>query len=232
MQWLGERIYASECNSRFDCLASWNEGEAFPSLGIGHFIWYQAGQSEVFEEAFPALLKWLREQGAELPTWLAEQSDPNSPWRSRAHFLEETDSARTTELREFLANTQALQVAFIARRLQQQLPSILNASANNSQLLAARFYAVANTAAPHGIYALIDYLHFKGSGSNPAERYNNVGWGLLQVLENMQSDDLPGFVAAAEYVLLRRVQNAPADRNEQRWLQGWHNRVNGYLPLH
>ena len=33
---------------------------------------------------------------------------------------------------------------------------------------------------------------------------------------------------AAKRVLSRRVQNAPAERREQRWLAGWHNRCDGY----
>ena len=46
--WLGERIFANECASKRACLTSWNEGEDFPSLGIGHFIWYKQNQDEIF----------------------------------------------------------------------------------------------------------------------------------------------------------------------------------------
>ncbi len=232
LHWLGERIFASECNSRFECLTSWNEGEAFPSLGIGHFIWYQQGQQEVFEETFPALLDSMQQSGAKLPTWIAQMPEPESPWQTREQFLAETNSSRSTELRQFLAATQALQVAFIVQRLQLlrfDLFTDLNVDTNAE--LEHRFFAVANDTPPYGIYALIDYLHFKGSGLNPAERYADTGWGLLQVLETMQGDDLTSFVAAADEVLARRVHNAPIARNEQRWLNGWHNRIRGYLPL-
>ena len=34
-EWLGERIFANECATQRACLTSWNEGEDFPSLGIG-----------------------------------------------------------------------------------------------------------------------------------------------------------------------------------------------------
>lgn len=232
LRWLGERIFASECNSRFDCLASWNEGEAFPSLGIGHFIWYQQGQQEVFEETFPALLNWMQQSGTILPTWLAEMPEPESPWQTREQFLSETNSTRTTELRQFLADTQALQVAFIVQRLQLlSIELLATQTTDTNPELEQRFFAVANSSPPYGLYALIDYLHFKGSGLNAAERYADTGWGLLQVLEAMQGKDLSNFVAAAEEVLARRVHNAPIARNEQRWLKGWHNRVRGYLPL-
>ena len=42
IKWLGEQIYSNECNANFECLTSWNSGEDFPSLGIGHFIWFRA----------------------------------------------------------------------------------------------------------------------------------------------------------------------------------------------
>jgi hypothetical protein len=56
---------------------------------------------------------------------------------------------------------------------------------------------------------------------------------LLQVLQQMQSTtvSLENFVAAAEVVLRRRVDNAPVERDEQRWLAGWVNRLQTYLPL-
>ena len=37
----------------------WNPGEEFPSLGIGHFIWYPAGVDGPFIESFPRLLAFL-----------------------------------------------------------------------------------------------------------------------------------------------------------------------------
>jgi len=231
LQWLGERVYASECNSRFTCLTSWNEGEAFPSLGIGHFIWYRSGQTEVFEETFPALLNWFHQEGVSLPAWLDGTPAPTSPWLTREQFLAEFDSPLMLELRQFLADTRAQQVAFIANRLPQQLPALLATQSGDArQLLEDRFYTLANGSPPYGIYALIDYLHFKGSGISPAERYRDEGWGLLQVLQSMRSDGLPEFVKAAESMLVRRVTNAPTERNEQRWLNGWTNRVRGYLP--
>jgi hypothetical protein len=48
----------------------------------------------------------------------------------------------------------------------------------------------------------------------------------------MHSDDtsLQAFVAAATAVLQNRVDNAPPERNEGRWLQGWVNRLHSYLP--
>jgi hypothetical protein len=36
------------------------------------------------------------------------------------------------------------------------------------------------------------------------------------------------FAQSAVMVLTRRVQNAPPERGEQRWLPGWINRVRAY----
>ena len=85
---------------------------------------------------------------------------------------------------------------------------------------------------PYGSYALIDYVHFKGTGLTPSERYENQGWGLQQVIEEMESEPttLYSFVQTAKRILSRRVANAPIERNEQRWHAGWHKRVESYLP--
>ena len=52
---IGEQIWQNEGLGRVDYLAVWNQGEAFPSFGIGHFIWYPAGVDGPFLESFPAL---------------------------------------------------------------------------------------------------------------------------------------------------------------------------------
>jgi hypothetical protein len=82
-----------------------------------------------------------------------------------------------------------------------------------------------------GCYALVDYVNFKGEGVLHTERYRNQGWGLLQVLEEMTGSNghpLQEFSASAKAVLVRRVKNAPVERNESRWLPGWIKRVNSY----
>jgi len=37
---IGKKIWQNECACSVDGLTTWNAGEEFPSLGIGHFIWY------------------------------------------------------------------------------------------------------------------------------------------------------------------------------------------------
>ena len=97
--------------------------------------------------------------------------------------------------------------------------------------ITANYDKVATT--PNGIYALIDYVNFKGDGTNPRERYKGQGWGLMWVLMDM-ADVSPGqaaareFAAAAKRCLDLRVKNSPPARGERRWTAGWHNRCNTY----
>lgn len=233
MDWLSDRVFANECNRNFSCLTSWNEGEDFPSLGIGHFIWYQAQQNERFEETFPALLAFYKKHGYELPAWLAVRDNPDSPWQNREQFLADLDSQRMQQLRAFLGSTTELQVLFIVERLHDSTADLFRELEPSLQsAVEDSFYAIANSQTPYGMYALIDYVHFKGTGLATSERYQGEGWGLLQVLLELQGStaNVDGFVTAATRVLERRVANAPSERAEQRWIAGWTNRLQTYLP--
>jgi hypothetical protein len=69
---IGKRIWQNECGGSVEGLTSWNAGENFASLGIGHFIWYPAGVEGPFEESFPKLVAWLTRDGVKLPSWLGD----------------------------------------------------------------------------------------------------------------------------------------------------------------
>ena len=233
MDWLGDRVFANECNRNFSCLTSWNEGEDFPSLGIGHFIWYSSQQNERFEETFPNLLAFYKKHGYELPNWLETLKSPDSPWQNKEQFLADLDSQRMRQLRNFLGSTIELQVLFIVERLHNSRTDLFRSlEPSQRSSVESSFYQVANSQTPYGMYALIDYVHFKGTGIAPSERYQGEGWGLLQVLLELQGSaaNLDDFVTAATRVLERRVSNAPTQRAEQRWITGWTNRLQTYLP--
>jgi len=229
---IGERIFANECAGRVECLASWNEGEDFASMGIGHFIWYPPGRRGPFAESFPALLTFMRHQGVALPISL-DTPRPELPWTSRAEFLAAAQSPEMLELYRFLAHTKPAQALFMARRMERALPRILaQADPDMHGRLQRRFENVSRSG--KGVYALIDYVNFKGEGILASERYHGQGWGLLQVLEEMRDPRSPRvavteFAAAAEHVLTKRVANAPPERHEDRWLAGWLKRVRGYV---
>lgn len=221
---IGKRIWQNECAGTVAGLTSWNSGEDFASVGIGHFIWYPANERGPFEESFPKLAEYLAKNGVSVPKWTRGPC----PWTSRSQFLADADSARMKELRALLASTIALQAKFCAQRLEQALPKMLEAAPKRDrERIRENFQRVA--AQPLGMYALIDYVNFKGEGTNPSERYDGQGWGLLQVLEAMKDGPpLVAFSNAADEVLTRRVANSPKARNEAKWLPGWRNRVKTY----
>ena len=229
---VGKRVWQNECNGTISGLTSWNQGEDFASLGIGHFIWYPKGRRGPFEESFPKLVSFVANRGAKLPTLLlgAGRGQP-CPWNSRAEFLQAQNTGEMNQLRRFLVDTIDLQAEFLVARLEASLPKMLAEAAPADRTnVQQQFERLTKT--PQGCYALIDYVNFKGEGVLHTERYQGQGWGLLQVLEAMQgnsdSDAPDEFARAAKVVLTRRVQNAPPDRHESRWLTGWLRRVNSY----
>ena len=226
-------IFQNECASKDSCLTSWNEGEEFASLRIGHFIWYPAGSEKAFSESFPALIAFMSKRGAVLPEWLAADPNRANPWPSRQSFLTAQNSAAMSGLRQLFVETKSLQAEFMQQRFEQALPRLLSELAPEKQAHVRKQFERLITS-PMGYYALIDYVNFKGEGINPKERYKNHGWGLLQVLEGMQGEGIgmlaiESFAASADQMLTRRVELSPSVRNEQRWLPGWRKRISTYV---
>jgi len=226
-------IFQNECASQDSCLTSWNEGEEFASLGIGHFIWYPAGSNKTFSESFPALMAFMVERGTKLPEWLAADSGRPNPWSDRDSFLAAFHSAALSELRQFLVDTKVVQAQLMQQRFKQALPGLLQGlEVEKEAHVRTQFERV--TSSPMGFYALIDYVNFKGEGINSKERYEAHGWGLLQVLEHMDGSDvgvsaIQAFAASADKMLTRRVELSPPGRNESRWLPGWRKRLATYV---
>ena len=227
---IGEKIFKNEAAGKKENLVYWNEGENFPSLGIGHFIWYKQGEPGIFEESFPQLVEFLKSKNVKLPKIMAENK--YSPWKDRQELinLKTKKNPDIEELTNFLYENKDLQIMFIFKRLESSLEKMLAVS-DDRENVRKQFYRVASS--PNGLYPLIDYVNFKGEGTNPNERYNGQGWGLLQVLENMKGTEtgkaaLTEFSNSAKFVLQRRVNNSDPSKNERKWLQGWFNRCNTY----
>jgi hypothetical protein len=228
---IGKKIWQNECNGTIAGLTSWNVGEDFASLGIGHFIWYPKGRRGPFEESFPKLVSFISKRGAKLPTLLLGTGEKPCPWNSRTEFLRAEHSTEMNQLRRFLTDTIDLQAEFLIARLESALPKMLAEAAPSDRAnVKTQFERLTKT--PQGCYALIDYVNFKGEGVLHTERYQGQGWGLLQVLEAMHGTSDAGavdeFARSAKAVLTRRVQNSPPERHESRWLSGWIRRVNSY----
>jgi hypothetical protein len=226
---IGNKIWKNECGGTLEGLTHWGEGENFPSLGIGHFIWLSKNQEECFQETFPDLLKFIESQGTLIPEWLKKTE--GCPWSSKEEFQKNKDGKEIQSLRQFLVETRNLQAIFMANRLEQSFSNMLNSCSEEDKLrVSPNFYSLVKE--PGGLYALMDYLNFKGEGTSSKEAYQGEGWGLLQVLKNMPPDSkkpLFEFVQSAKAILQRRVENSPPEREEKRWLKGWMNRLETYL---
>jgi len=225
---IGQKIWTNECGRTVDGLTSWNVGEGFASLGIGHFIWYPVGVSGPYDESFPGLVRFCLDRKVAVPAWVRGAKD--CPWATKSEFEAARAGAQMGELRRFLAATVDVQTDYIVARLEAALPKLMASSRPElKDQVRSQFYAVAES--PQGIYALVDYVNFKGEGTKTSERYRGEGWGMLQVLEGMRPG-VRGSAAAVEFgesakrVLTRRVSNAP--RDESRWLAGWKNRCSSY----
>ncbi|MBX9686695.1 MAG: hypothetical protein K2X27_08335 [Candidatus Obscuribacterales bacterium] len=226
---IGKKIWQNESGGLMEGLTAWNKGEEFPSLGIGHFIWMPKNVNTPFGESFPEAMNYLKDHGANLPSWL--NPDKPCPWDTRKEFLNDFNGKELSELRKFLSDTVALQTDYIIDRLQKALPRILDkVDPALQQKVQDRFYKVLNSS-PSGVFALADYLNFKGEGLELVPQYKNHAWGLRQVLEGMKdgADPVKDFSESAKEVLSLRVKNSPPSRNEQQWLKGWHNRVERYV---
>ena len=227
---IGNLIWQNECSKRKDRLVFWNQHEPFPSLGIGHFIWYPEGQKKEYSEQFPTLCNYLKEKKVMLPMWLNSAITKGAPWHTRDAFLK--DTVRTNELKELLTQTIPLQAQFIIDQFNTEWPKILSAVPRKHKKAVQRKYELL-TATPHGMYAVIDYTNFKGTGLNPKERSNGKGWGLMQVLmlmpDNLTQKNAPqSFALTAAQLLTERMQNDGPEYKLARFLHGWMKRLSTY----
>ena len=233
--WIASRIFQNETNGKLEYLAHWNSGEDFPSMGIGHFIWFPEGVDAPFDESFPMMLEYQKAHADEchsIPDWLEGDAVPDAPWSSKQDFDAQLDSDRTASLREWLAGSAPLQAQYIVSSFNARWNALQLEGQDKAALTALLQRLLSDS---RGLFAVIDYYNFKGLGSNPRERYAGEGWGLVQVLSDIVDDaaaDAPGLVEqfsrAAENRLQLRVSNSPPERNEARWMPGWAKRVSEY----
>jgi len=232
---LQKMIFFNECSGRAERMLTWNTDEDFPSFGLGHFIWYPQGKKGPYRDLFPEFLSFLEAQKTEIPAWITALPTREAPWQNREEFLSDLSSERMLALKNFLEQTQGFQTQFIIHRVKGILPRMLAAIPEEKRPeIELKFKEIAD--APNGMFALIDYVNFKGEGILETERSQGQGWGLLQVLEEMRTpekkeDALEEFVKAAKKVLENRVKNAPPEKDCSKRLGGWKTRVKNYLKI-
>lgn len=233
---VGQQVWQNESGRSVAGLTAWNDAEDFPSLGIGHWIWFKAGGHPIFEESFPRLMVFMRERGARLPAWLDKPRIPPCPWPDKAAFMRQFGGPELSGLRRFLADTIPLQTQFLLVRTEMAIPRMLATLPQPDQRrhLLVQLNRVVRSSPD--LYPLIDYVNFKGEGISEKEtRFDpatgrNEGWGTKHLLMEMQGTAegltaLAEFSRAAKYVLDRRIRNHPPSR---RWREGWHKRCDTY----
>ena len=230
-----QMIFMNECSGKEENLLYWSPDEAFPSLGIGHFIWYPENASGLYLESFPAFLGFAEEIGLTLPPWISAMPRRYSPWQTREEFRSDLNSDRVRELRVFLRDTKREQAHYILRRFRLVFPKILDDLVEADRQPVQEKYDLLMMRR-EAAFAMIDYVNFKGEGLRTDAHYEGVGWGLAQVLIEMKIPDDPEkaleeFILAADRVLERRVSHSPRPEVEVKWLPGWKNRLNKYLRI-
>lgn len=231
LKWVGEKIYLNETGGNEHYIVAWNDRENFASLGLGHFIWFPENLNSPFTESFPDLLNYMQDQNVTLPSWLTTRSD--APWSNRNAFIEakSRQDKKLQDLKELLLTSFDHQVRFILQRKQNALPLMLGKLQTKSEKLKIKSLYDQLSSTKLGTYSLIDYVNFKGEGISESERYKGQGWGLLQVLQNINhgEDDLHiEFTKACKKVLKNRVDNSPNKDRERAWLKGWYKRCDTY----
>ncbi len=226
---VGLQIFKNEARAKRELLVHWSVYEDFPSLGIGHNIWFPQGKRKYVDQ-FPVLCAYLQKHGVTLSLWLQQALIAGgAPWSSRQEFLQ--DRERTEELRDLLASTINVQTVFMIERLDKQLPIIIAAAPEHDRGKVKRCIELMRSSLL-GNYALIDYLNFKGAGLGPRNTYVKSG-GLLQVLSNVPDNVdkdtvLQAFTLSAGKILLQRIHSSITGIDRLKYSIAWLKRVSTY----
>jgi hypothetical protein len=229
-QKIGKQIWQNEASGREDLLVYWSEREEFPSLGIGHAIWFPQGLRAPYSQQFPSLCLYLEKHGVTLPKWLKKALKSGAPWRTRTEFMQ--DMVKPAQLRRLLVSTVDLQTQFMIEQLHTSWTQLLKeAPAAKKAAMVRNFNLLQSTVLGH--YALVDYFNFKGGGVNAKEVCNGCRWGLLQVLAGMpdkldEKSACRAFAVSAAKVLVERVEGAAPAYTHLEALPGWIKRVSTY----
>src|SRR3569833_2713490 len=111
----------------------------------------------------------MRQRHVRLPAWLDKPQIPANRWTSRADFKKNFNSPEMRELRQFLLNTVAEQTQFLVARAQGAMDKILKnlfVEAECAHII-AQISRIARGS--KDLYPQIDYINFKGEGTNPVE---------------------------------------------------------------
>lgn len=234
---VANKVWKNETGGDLDYLIFWSENEPFLSLGLAHFLWYGEENKNRYQEMFPKLVEYFSRNNVRLPIWLDTKT--TCPWKNRDEFLKAKadNTPKYQDLYNLLVRTMPIQVDFIVERMQKSLPVMLASLEDEAvrQQVTLAFervlYLPDGRLSTWGVYAIVDYVNFKGEGTSPKERYQGKGWGLMQVLQEMDikaENPQKAFANAAKKVLAERIRISPPERNETQWQKGWFSRIDSY----
>lgn len=219
----------------------WNTKESFPSLGMGHYIWYPIGKRGPFEESFPQFIKFAKQKNPNLqfPDLLnvdANGNIPPAPWATKSAFVSAKEGGQLDPLIQFLQreDIKQLQLDFQMEKLKEFSSSI--SDPKEKQLLSEL------KSTPNGLALLIHYRIFKGDGMTTSERYTHQGkthgWGLKQVIEEASKSAQNGSALekvkdSALKLLTNRAKydrtTLNVDENTRlNYIQSWTSAIRGY----
>ncbi len=225
--WIVNRVWQNETGANRENYIFWNPEEAFPSLGIGHFIWYPNGVKLDFPDVFPQFVQYVQLKRASA---VVPEVQGSCPWQSRAEFLNAKGGTVYSKIMAFLDQVVDLQKMYIVHAWQKGMSQVLTVSQRVSFV---RNQILRLSQTQLGLYAMVDYVNFKGDGLSHS-------WGIMQVLEEMVEDqrmsvDL-AFAASCWLALKRRVDTHPEDKKFASLLDlstsnpgGWIRRLASYL---
>ena len=133
---LAKKIRKNEGTENPKNLLWWNKNESFPSLGIGHFIWFPENYTGPFMQQFQDYLMFLHTRSVPLPTWLFDKNPKPCPWQTRQQFYGAlaNHDIRYKELEQLIIDTIPLQVDFIVERFVKSVNELFEAQVSDHQL--------------------------------------------------------------------------------------------------
>lgn len=223
---IAHKIWENESGATNEGLLAWNPGEEMASMGIGHCIWYPSGVTKTHGESFKQSLEFAQSRGEKIPEFLIDEKTgriKDCPWQ-KEEFKELVSGKRQNsdfnKLRTFMENTKVLQYEFIKDRLDKFYV------ANKESAIGKTIGKMLQSEA--GVYALTDYVNFKGEGT-----LSKPSWGLVNVLTHMNVNGsmsskqlVAEFASSAIAVLHERRPKAWGQKDSPG--PGWVNRINTY----
>lgn len=221
---VAELVYKNETGGNPQYLMFWSAKEPFPSLGIGHFIWFPANYNSSFGNTLPLLIDFYKSKNIKVPKLLQQY---NAPWNSKQEFetYKQNNPDEVAEIIKFFEKTKHIQVEYMFNRIINSFNNIVQTSSNKSKVI-FQFNRIISQ--KNGIYLLVDYTNFKGEGATE----NSIS-GLRNVLENMKGVKQDAtvyydFANSCKDVLINRVYLSN-NYSETKFLQGWAKRCNSYI---